>query len=96
MGIQSTRSDGDRKEGYGNIPRPTAERLQVSDLPKEERGQRQDAFRRALVRGEPAIKGMTIYANPGSDDNLALVRFSQVPFENRHQFIWACHFGCSY
>ena len=57
MGIQSTRSDGDRKEGYGNIPRPTAERLQVSDLPKEERGQRQDAFRRALVRGEPAIKG---------------------------------------
>jgi hypothetical protein len=37
--------------------------LQVSDTLEEERGQRQDAFLRALVGGEPAVKGVTIYAN---------------------------------
>jgi hypothetical protein len=34
-----------------------------------------------------------IYANSGGYDNLALVRFSQVPLENRHQLIWTRHFG---
>ena len=46
-------------------PKPTdsGQSLQVSDTPEEERGQRQDAFRRALVSGEPAGKGVMIYAN---------------------------------
>ena len=40
------------------------------------------------------MKGMVIYANPGGYDNLALIRFSEVPLQNRHQLIWARHFGC--
>jgi len=37
-----------------------------------------------------------IDANSGGYDNFALVRFSQVSLQNRHQLIWTCHFGCCY
>jgi hypothetical protein len=37
-----------------------------------------------------------IHANPGGYDNLALVRFSQVSLQNRHQLIWTRYFGCCY
>jgi hypothetical protein len=30
----------------------------------------------------------------GSNDNLALVRFSQVALQNGHQLIWTRRFGC--
>ena len=40
---------------------------------------------------EPAIEGVTIYANSGRYDNLALVRLFQVPLQDRHQLIWARH-----
>ena len=40
------------------------------------------------------MKGMVIYANPGGYDNLALIRFSQVSLQNRHQLIGAGHFSC--
>ena len=70
--------------------------LQVSNTLEEARGQRQSAFRWALLVFEPAAKGVMIYANPGGYDGLALVRLSQVSLQNRHQFIWTRHFGCSH
>ena len=42
--------------------------LQVSNTPEEARGQRQSAFRWALLVFEPAAKGVMIDTNSGGHD----------------------------
>jgi hypothetical protein len=58
--------------------------LQVSNALEEARGQRQSAFRWALLVFEPAAKGVMIDTNSRGYDDLALVRLSQVSLQSRH------------